>query len=350
MKETGGIMNFEDKKSQTYKVVAAFAAVYLIWGSTYLAARFGLESLPPFLMSGVRYLTAGGLLYFFARLRGASAPTLGQWGRATIIGFLLFVIGSGGVVLAQQWISSGMASLMVTTVPIFVVLIDWLRPGGNAPSKRIMLGLLAGMAGMGLLLSPGQGTAAVNLTGVAWVMLASLCWAAGSLYARTADLPQSKLQIAAMETLSAGLILLVISMVLGETNDFQLNQITLKSLCSLLYLIVFGSIIGFSAYVYLLKEASPSRVSTHAYVNPLVAVFLGWLLAGEKVTAQTLMAAAVIMCAVYLISRPSARKMVAQPVRVRNGHTQLELDLERERARELERECELEMQITSKAS
>lgn len=308
-------MNFEDTKTNTYKVVAAFAAVYLIWGSTFLAARFGLESLPPFLMSGMRYLTAGVLLYCYAKLRGAQSPTAAQWLRATIIGFLLFVIGGGGVVVAQQWISSGMASLLATTVPIFVVLIDWLRPGGSAPSRRIILGLAAGITGMGMLLSPGQ-SGAVNLTGVAWIMLASLCWAAGSLYARQADLPKSKLLVAGMETLSAGAIMLVISTLCGETSGFELSQVTLKSLCSLLYLIVFGSIIGFSAYVFLLKETSPSRVSTHAYVNPVVAVFLGWLLAGEKVTVQTLSASVVIMLAVYLISRPGKSKSGPVPVTV----------------------------------
>ncbi len=305
-----------DFKSDSAKLVAAFLAVYLIWGSTYLAIRFGLESLPPFLMSGSRYLIAGALIYLYAWKTGAGHPSRAQWIRATIIGVLLFVIGNGGIVLAAQSIPSGLVSLMVATVPIYVVLLDWWK-GGKTPSYFTSAGLVVGVLGMVLLLGPSKigGATSVDPVGIVWAMLASLAWAVGSLYARHADLPKSQLQAAGMQTVTAGAIMMLISTGIGETSSFNIAEVSAKSWLSLLYLIVFGSIVGFTAYVYMLKAASPTRVSTYAYVNPVVAVFLGWALAGEAVTAQTIMASAVILCAVWLITRPSKIKL--QPATLR---------------------------------
>lgn len=311
-----------DLKSDSSKLIAAFLAVYLIWGSTYLAIRFGLESLPPFLMSGTRYLIAGALIYLYAWKKGAGHPTKGQWLRATIIGVLLFVLGNGGIVLAAQSIPSGLVSLMVATVPIYIVLLDWWK-GGKTPSHFTGAGLVVGVLGMILLLGPSKigGTTSVDPVGIVWAMLASLAWAIGSLYARHADLPKSQLQAASMETVTAGAIMILISACIGETNGFNIAEVTAKSWLSLLYLIVFGSIVGFTAYVYMLKAASPTRVSTYAYVNPVVAVFLGWALAGEAVTSQTIMASAVILCAVWLITRPSKANLQPVPVRTRELET-----------------------------
>ncbi|MFA7340043.1 MAG: drug/metabolite exporter YedA [Candidatus Obscuribacterales bacterium] len=301
-----------DFKSDSAKLVAAFLAVYLIWGSTYLAIRFGLESLPPFLMSGSRYLIAGALIYLYAWKKGAGHPSRAQWLRATIIGVLLFVLGNGGIVLAAQSIPSGLVSLMVATVPIYVVLLDWWK-GGKAPSHFTGAGLAVGVLGMVLLLGPSKigGATSVDPVGIVWAMLASLAWAVGSLYARHADLPKSQLQSAGMQTVTAGAIMMLISAGIGETSGFNIAEVSTKSWLSLLYLIVFGSIVGFTAYVYMLKSASPTRVSTYAYVNPVVAVFLGWALAGEAVTSQTIMASGVILCAVWLITRPSKPKLQA---------------------------------------
>lgn len=304
-----------DFKSDSSKLIAAFLAVYLIWGSTYLAIRFGLESLPPFLMSGSRYLIAGALIYLYAWKNGAGHPTRGQWLRATVIGLLLFVMGNGGIVLAAQTIPSGLVSLMVATVPIYVVLLDWWK-AGKAPSHFTSAGLIVGVLGMVLLLGPSKigGATSVDPVGIVWAMLASLAWAVGSLYARHADLPKSQLQSAGMQTVTAGAIMMLISAGIGETSGFNIAEVSTKSWLSLLYLIVFGSIVGFTAYVYMLKAASPTRVSTYAYVNPVVAVFLGWALAGEAVTSQTIMASAVILCAVWLITRPSKTKL--QPIKL----------------------------------
>lgn len=292
--------------SERNKLIAAFAAVYLIWGSTYLAIRFGLESLPPFLMSGIRYFVAGAFICAFARYRGAKGATGGQWLRASLIGFLLFVVGTGGIVVAEKTLPSGLVSLMVATVPIYIILMEWLRPGGRAPGALTILGVIVGVAGMVILIGPTRLDG--SFAGILCVLIASFSWAIGSLYARSADLPTSKLLASGMETLAAGVIMLVLSLCQGELSGLSLAMVSLKSLAAVTYLTVFGSIVGFSAYVYMLKNASPTHVSTYAYVNPLVAVFLGWALGGETVSGRTILASAVILLAVYLISRP-------QPVR-----------------------------------
>lgn len=292
--------------SERNKLIFAFAAVYLIWGSTYLAIRFGLETLPPFLMSGIRYFVAGLFICAFARLRGAKGATYAQWVRASLIGFLLFVVGTGGIVVAEKSLPSGLVSLMVATVPIYVILMEWLRPGGRNPGALTLLGVIVGIAGMIILIGPTS--FAGSFAGISCVLLASFSWAIGSLYARGADLPSSKLLAAGMETVSAGVIMLVLSAFMGELRDLSLELVSLKSLAAVTYLIVFGSILGFSAYVYMLKKASPTHVSTYAYVNPLVAVFLGWALGGETVSGRTIVASMVILFAVYLISRPQRIK------------------------------------------
>lgn len=299
-----------DIRSPKAKLIAAFIAVYLIWGSTYLAIRFGLEGLPPFLMSGTRYLIAGAILYLYATRNGVKHPTAMEWLRATVIGILLFVVGNGGVVIAAATIPSGLVSLMVATVPIYIVLLQWAAPGGKRPGRFTAAGLAVGVLGMVLLLGPNKlgGSTAVDPAGIIWVMLASLGWAAGSLYARHARLPASQLQSAGMQTAAGGAVMLLISFVLGEHHGFNMAAVSLKSWLAFIYLIVFGSIIAFTAYLYMIKTASPTRVSTYAYVNPLVAVFLGWSLAGETVTAQTILASAVILCAVWLITRPNIIK------------------------------------------
>ncbi len=311
-----------DFKSENVRLIAAFTAVYLIWGSTYLAIRFGLEGLPPFLMSGARYLIAGAVLYLYATRNGIRHPTAGQWFRAAVIGILLFVIGNGGVVIAAATIPSGLVSLMVAAMPIYVVLMQWLRPGGIVPGRFTIAGLVVGVVGMILLLGPGKGpdSAPIDPVGVIWVTLASLGWAAGSLYARHAKLPESQLQSAGMQTATGGVIMLLISLALGEHNGFQLAAVSLKSWLAFIYLIIFGSIVAFTAYLYMIKKASPTRVSSYAYVNPVVAVFLGWALAGEAVTAQTIVASAVILCAVWLITRPKKiQSAIGQSSTIKDG-------------------------------
>lgn len=292
------------------KVLVAFAAVYVIWGSTYLAIAFAIETLPPFMMAGVRFLVAGGVLYLWSRARGASRPSLLHWRSALIIGGLLLFIGNGGVVWAEQRVTSGQAALLAGTVPLWMVLLEWVRPGGERPTLATLSGLAVGIAGMVMLVGTGDSAGGgVDLLGTLALLLAALTWAIGSLYARGAPLPSSAAQTTGIQMLAGGALLFVFGLVGGEWGSVEIAAFSARSVLALLYLIVFGSLIGYSAYIYILGNASPTRVSTYAYVNPVVAVFLGWALNGEPLTARTLIAAGVIVGSVVLLTiRPSGRR------------------------------------------
>ncbi|HEX6940580.1 MAG TPA: drug/metabolite exporter YedA [Longimicrobiales bacterium] len=299
------------------RVLAAFAAVYVIWGSTYLAIRFAIETLPPFLMAGVRFLVAGALLYGWVRLRGAPRPARAEWKAAAVIGALLLLGGNGAVVWAEQRISSGVAALLVAVVPFWMVLLEWLRPGGVRPTLGVIGGLAVGFAGLAMLIGPGgSGGGAVDLLGAGALLFGSLTWAVGSIYSRTAALPKAPLLGTAMEMLVGGALLVLAGALVGEGSRVALEAVTLRSVLALLYLIVFGSLIGYSAYVWLLKVSTPAKASTYAYVNPVVAVFLGWALAGEPLTLRVLVAAAVIIGSVVVIT--TARAGRPEPARRRS--------------------------------
>jgi drug/metabolite transporter (DMT)-like permease len=289
-----------------FRLLAAFLAVYIIWGSTYLGIRFAIETIPPFLMAGARFLIAGAVLYLWARRRGAPAPTRVQWLVAGIVGTLLLIGGNGGVVWAEQRVPSGLTALLIATEPFWIVVLDWLRPGGTRPTAGVVAGLLCGFVGVGLLVSPLDliGGGRVDPIGALAVILASLSWAIGSLYtARGARLPSSPMLTTGMEMLIGGVLFFVLGGALGEWSRFSPAAVSLKSVVALLYLLVFGAIMGFTAYMYLLKHAPPARVSTYAYVNPVIAVFLGWAMAHESVNGRVLLAAAAIVSAVMLITR-----------------------------------------------
>lgn len=283
-------------------MVAAFAAVYLIWGSTYLAIRYAIETLPPFGMAGVRFVIAGALLYGWLRLRGVAAPTRPQWRTAAIIGALLLLGGNGAVVWAEQRIPSGVAALLVAGVPIWMVVLEWLRPGGTRPGRWVVGGLVLGSAGLVLLVGPGEvlGGGHIDPLGALAVVGGSFAWAVGSVYSRSAQLPDSPLLATGMEMLTGGAFLLLAGVATGETVDF--GAVSTRSLLALLYLIGFGSLVAFTAYIWLLRATTPAKASTYAYVNPVVAVGLGWALAGEPLTARIAVAAAIIVGAVALIT------------------------------------------------
>ncbi len=289
------------------QVALALGAVYLIWGSTYLAIRFAIETIPPFLMAALRYLTAGALLYAWCRLRGTPRPLRVHWRSALILGGLLLLLGNGGVVWAEQRVSSGLVALLVSTEPLWIVLLVWMRDRAR-PAGRVLVGLLLGFAGLLLLVGPGLGSGGLYPLGVVAVLIASLSWAWGSLRGQRAALPDSPFLGTAMQMLGGGLLLLLASVLTGEPARVSLAAISARSLLSLAYLVVFGALIAFTAYVWLLRVASPVLVSTYAYVNPVVAVFLGWALAGEPITRGTLVAAAVILAGVALISSAQGGK------------------------------------------
>ena len=292
------------KRALRWPVIGAFAAVYVIWGSTYLAIRFAIETLPPFMMAGARFLCAGGLLYAYARLHGAPRPAGRHWRTALIVGGLLLLAGNGGVVWAEQRVPSGLAALLVAVVPAWMVLLDWARPGGVRPGRRVALGVALGLAGLVLLVGPGQiaGSGRVDLLGAGVLMLGSLCWAIGSVYSRHAPVPDSPLLFTGMEMLAGGVLLTLAGGAVGNWTHFSPGVVSLRSLLAAGYLVIFGSLIGFTCYVWLLRTVPVHRAATYAYVNPVVAVFLGWALAGEPLTLRTLLAAAVSVTAVVLIT------------------------------------------------
>lgn len=285
------------------RLLLAFAAVYTIWGSTYLAIRVVLETLPPFTMAGVRFVLAGLLLYAWMRLRGQPAPSLRQWRSAAVVGGLLLLGGNGGVVWAQQRVPSGVAALLVSTTPLWFAVLGWLRGDAPRPSRAVALGLGLGMAGVALLVGSrgAHSGRTVDPLGAAVLTAATLAWSYGSLWSRRADLPRSPFLATAMEMLCGGALLLVAGLVHGEWARFDVGAASPRSLVALAYLLVFGSLLGFSAYIYLLRATTPARASTYAFVNPVVAMFLGWLVAGEALSSQALGAAAVILSGVVLI-------------------------------------------------
>jgi drug/metabolite transporter (DMT)-like permease len=286
------------------KVLAAFAAVYVIWGSTYLAIRIAIESMPPLLMAGARFLLAGALLYGIMRARGEPAPERRHWGSAALIGMLLLMFGNGGVTLAERTVPTGVAALLVAMVPMWMVLLEWLRPGGSRPSGRTILGLVIGFAGIVLLVGPAGfvGGDPVDPAGAGFVMVGCLAWAAGSIWSRGAALPGSALLATGMEMVCGGAWLLLAGTVTGEWGSVDPSAFTTRSVLAFAYLVLFGSLIGFTAYIWLLGVSTPARVSTYAYVNPVVAVLLGWGLLGEPLNARILGAAAIIVAAVAVIT------------------------------------------------
>ncbi len=294
---------------------AALLAVYIVWGSTYLAIRFAVQTMPPFLMASARFLVAGSVLYVWRRLKGDPAPTKIEWRSAAIVGLCLLLVGNGGVVWAGRRVDSGVSALLVGSTPLWMALIDALRPRGQKPSLQTVLGIVIGFCGIALLISPAQlagGAGHVDLLGALVVLGAAFAWSAGSLYSRKAQLPSSPLLGTSMEMLIGGAALLVFGVLVGDLGELNLRAIAPASWLGLGYLIVFGSWVGFSAYTWLLRAAPTPLVSTYAYVNPMVAVVLGFLLADEPLTARSLLATTIIVGAVILTTRRAPAK--PQPV------------------------------------
>lgn len=296
-------------------IILAFAAVYILWGSTYLAISVAVETIPPFFMAGVRQFLAGTLMFVFLKARGAEWPRRLHWRSAAMVGLLMLVGGNGFVTFSEQQIPSGLAALIVATVPLWMVLFDWLVFKGKRPAMQVAIGLVVGFVGVGLLIGPGQfgGDSGYDTLSLVILLLAPVLWAIGSLYSRRAPLPDNTALGTSMEMLAGGVLLGVLGLATGETARLDIAAISSESLLAVLYLIIFGSIVGFSAFVWLLKTVDPAQVSTNAYVNPVVAVFLGWLILGEPVTPQILVVAGVIIVAVILITTYKDKSTEAAP-------------------------------------
>ena len=285
-------------------VVLAFAAIYLIWGSTYLAIRYAVETIPPLLMMAARHFTAGIALYAWLRFRGTPAPLRIHWRNAAIAGGFFFLGSHGTLAWAEQKVPSGLAALLCATLPLFIVVLAKFMGKKRDLSSKVIAGLVLGFVGVAVLIGPAalHADSALSLAGAAVVLLASLLWAVGTMYTQSAWLPSSPSLSSAMQMVTGGLLLLLVGLATGETREIHLSALTLKSVLALAYLTVFGSLVAFTAFTWLHKVSSPTRNSTYAYVNPVVAVFVGWLLAGEPVGFRTLAATAIILSGVALVN------------------------------------------------
>jgi len=285
------------------QVIAAFAALYLIWGSTYLAILFAIQSIPPFLMAGARFLLAGLIMFAIARTQGPLRSTSAEWRTALIVGACLLLGGNGGVTLSEKFIESGLASLIVATVPIYITLLGWLSGMTPRPAPIVWVGLAGGFLGVAILLGPAlrfsdSGRPAI---GMSILLLSSFIWSAGSLYSRTVKHAASPFLGAAQQMFCGGLLLMLVGLFAGESKKFHPDNITTLSSGAFAYLVLIGAIVGYTAYFWLLRHCDPAKVATYAYVNPIVAVLLGALFAHETVTLRTLLAAALIIGSVALI-------------------------------------------------
>ena len=297
--------------AQRRHVIAAFAALYTIWGSTYLAIHYAVETIPPFLMGGTRFIIAGLILCLMARQRGAAVPTRPQWRAATVTGILLLVGGNGSVIWSEQHVASGLVALLVAIVPLWMVALDWLRPGGRRPGPSVFLGLALGLIGLVLLIGPDaiapRGTSRIDVGAALVPVVGSLLWALGSIFSRYAPRPSSAQLTTGMQMLTGGVAFLLVSALAGEPRHFSFAAVTGASWLGYFYLVTFGSLLGFTAYIYLLGATTPAKAATYAYVNPVVAVILGWAVAGEPFTPRMLVAAAIILGAVAMITLASSK-------------------------------------------
>lgn len=301
------------------KLWIALLALYIVWGSTYLAIRFAVETIPPFMHASLRFLISGAILYAWRRAAGDPAPTLSQWKSTAIVGTALLLGGNGLVAWAEQTVPSGIAALLITTSPFWLVLFESMRAGGTKPTWQAILGLIIGFAGVFILIGPAEiigGESSFDTFGVILLLLAPLFWSMGSIFAKGADMPKSTLLSTGMQMLTGAVALFLVSLVKGELNGFSLGDVTIRSWMALLYLITFGSLIGFVSYGWLLHNAPISLVSTYAYVNPVVAVLLGSLFADEPLNGRTLIAAAIIIGSVVLINsaRQAQAKVKTEPL------------------------------------
>lgn len=290
--------------SRKTKLWLAFAAVYVVWGSTYLAMKVAVVTIPPYVMLGSRFMISGVIMFAWARWRGAPNPSRSEWRDSAVVGLLLLAGGNGAVGWAVQRVPSGIAALLVASVPLWMVVLDWARPGGRRPSLLVSIGLLVGLSGVAVLALPGSsgGQGAASGIGALVLILGSISWAAGSIYSRHGAHPESAVMYTGLQMITGSVAMLLIGIGAGELGRFDPTAVTMTSFLGWLYLVTFGSLVGFTAYVYLLRETTPAKATTYAYVNPIVAVVLGWALANEPISPRMLVAAGIILASVAMIS------------------------------------------------
>jgi drug/metabolite transporter (DMT)-like permease len=290
--------------ASTSRLMAAFAAIYLIWGSTYLAIRYAIETIPPLLMMGMRHLAAGGLLYFWVRWRGTPSPKRREWFYPAIIGGFLFLGGHGSLAWAEQHVPSGIAAVLVATLPMWIVVLARISGTERKLSGRSVAGLVLGFIGVAVLFAPDllRHGGELDPLGAGAVLFGTFVWAAATIYMRNVKMPDSPLLSSAMQMLAGGVALLSAAALTGEVRTFHFAAVSWRSWLALAYLAGFGSILAFTAYTWLHTVAPPSRVATYAYVNPVVAVLVGWLVAAEPVGVVTVLAMLGILAGVALVN------------------------------------------------
>ncbi len=301
-------------------IVVSLGIVWVVWGSTYLAIKFAIETIPPFFMIGSRFLVAGALMYGWLRLvRRVPGPSPAQWKDAAILGGLMLGLGTGLVAWAEQTVPSGIAALIITVSPLLMVLLEWLWKGGVRPSLMVVVGLLLGLAGVTILAQPGE-TAGQQLDplGVLAILAATVTWSIGSIHARDADQPENPFMSTSMQMFAGGALLFVFSLASGESEAFEWRAVSAVSAMGWGYLLLVGSFIAYSAYVWLIRNATAATISTYAYVNPVVAVFLGWALGGETLDTRAMLATVVLVAAVVLVLGDRNRRRREHTARVSN--------------------------------
>jgi drug/metabolite transporter (DMT)-like permease len=299
------------------RVIPAFVALYLVWGSTYLGIRFAIESIPPFLMAGARFLLAGMIMFVIAWSQGAWKSNWANWRVSLIVGACLLLAGNGGVTISEQYIDTGLAALIVAIVPIYIVILGWATGITPKPLPIIWFGLVGGFAGVGVLLGPAlrfpSNGGRHPAIGMFILLVSSFIWSAGSLYSRTAKHAASPFLTAAQQMLCGGLLLLLAGIVTGEVRRFHPSSISILSLASFIYLVIIGAVVGYTAYIWLLRHCDPAKVATYAYVNPIVAVLLGAAFAGETLSVRVLIAGALIIGSVAIVITAQQLKARAEP-------------------------------------
>jgi drug/metabolite transporter (DMT)-like permease len=304
--------------SKRFRIITAFAALYLIWGSTYLGILFAIGSIPPFLMAGLRFLLAGLIMYGLARWQGAPRPTLQTWRSSLIIGACLLLCGNGGVTISEKWVPTGLASLLVATVPIDIALLGWITRTAPRPTPIVWLGLIGGFIGVAVLVGPAFTSSSASpqnhlARGMSILLVGSLMWSIGSLYSRTAKSSPSLFLAAGQQMICGGALLILAAFGLNEHRAFDPRHVTWLSIAAFVYLVLIGALIGYTAYFYLLRHCDPAKVATYAYVNPVVAVILGAIFVGETLSVRTAIAASLIIGSVALVITAQQMKSTAMP-------------------------------------
>jgi drug/metabolite transporter (DMT)-like permease len=300
----------EVSKPQTWKVLVAFAIIYVVWGSTFLAIRVGVREVPPFLFAGMRFFVAGIVLYCWMRLKGTRSPSLRQWGAASLLAALMFLISYGLLFWAETRVPSGIAAVMLAIIPVFMAMSEILILQTRHLSARLTIALLVGIVGVAVLMnrSLSFGQAPVDTPGAFALILAAISWSMAAALTRKLPLPDSKAMSSGAQMLAGGVMLTLMAEILGEFRGFQIQEVSRAAWLALAYLSVAGSIVAFTAYLWLVHHESPTKVGTYAYVNPIVAVFLGHFLGGEAIGPQTILGTLLVLVSVVVITTAPTNK------------------------------------------